>query len=1424
MADNTQTYTTRIFLNTEEAKKRLDELQSKVEELRKKKDAAAKAGDWPTFNSLKKQLDMANNEMRAMQTSAQKIDRVLGNLSVAGIKDIQQTITAINKELSSGAIERGSEEWKFLNEQLTRCKAELRDIRGESAMTGSLWQRFTGFLNKNWGAITQIISGISGLTMTVRKSVQSFADMEEEMADVRKFTGLADEKVRELNEDLKKMDTRTGRDQLNQLAGSAGRLGKQSKKDIMEFVEGADMINVALGEDLGDGAVEKIGKLAMAFGEDKDKGLKKAMLSTGSAINELVQNSSAQAGYLVKFTARVAGFGKQLGLTQAQIMGFGTVMDENLLKDEMAATAFGNMLTKMQTDTEKFAKIAGMNVKEFTDLLNKDANAAVLALADSLKRADPQNMMKMLDDMGLDGSRAVGVLSTLADKIDDVRKHQERAKEAYEKGTSVLDEFNIKNNTVQAHLDKCRKKFKEMSVELGERLLPVVQYTITGASALAKTLSVLTGFVYDHWKGIAVLTGYVAALTVVWNAHTIAVKASNVVETISIALKKGHAFIVNTLKQAFVALRIVIAAVTANHVKLNSAMVDMKRLQMTNVWTALITVVLTAVVAIYGAYTAWQKHREAVKSSIQEIKNMRAQQQLERDLNKKVSESIAEQKTKVEQLSRVIHSNAYSIEERRSAIKTLQSIIPDYHAAISKEGELYNDNSTAIKQYIQDLSDAALAEALYQKKVEINRKKMELGFKENRIKGSLKAVQAYRDANPEQFKSRKSGGYVGAAAIGDGQEMNGALIESKRQQEIHEQRLADVKSEQKVVEAEDKYIDDVLKKNEKANRLFNSKLTKTTTPINNPPGNNPPRPYKSDDELKKEEEERRRLEEEEKKRRKEAEDAAKAESDAKIATLTHQYAMGEIAYRQYIQKLADLQTEGLKKRRDAYEKGSAEYERLNRQVEERAFKGDQQVNRMKLDDLRHSMQLQQAEIEAQAVRGEITESKKLEELQELEEKYLADVVKQYKAGSLERMKAEWELQEVEKRNKLERERHYQQQVEQIREQYLGMSNDRQMEIAMKGLDELHTKGLLKEKDYQAAKAALQAQYASYQTTSERNQQVGSDMLRVAGDAAKKELDGKPGSDTPFLNDIMQYQTTMEKLKQLYGNDKENHDAYLAAKQQATAQFCANIASQMQAAYNSINQVMSAASSYFSAQQEYETAQVQKKYEKQIEAAGNNQKKVKKLQEQQQKEEAAIKTKYNKKQMTIQMAQAVAQTAVNAISAYGAALQIGPLGLTLAPIAAAMAIAAGMIQIAALKKQQEAQAAGYYEGGFTGGHRYRKEAGVVHEGEFVANHQAVQNPNILPFLNFLDQAQRNNTIGSLTMQDVSRSMGAGGSSQVITPIVNYQSDNAELRQAVDANREATEMLIDRLNDPIEAHMSMQEFDRDYKKYQKLLKSK
>ena len=329
-----------------------------------------------------------------------------------------------------------------------------------------------------------------------------------------------------------------------------------------------------------------------------------------------------------------------------------------------------------------------------------------------------------------------------------------------------------------------------------------------------------------------------------------------------------------------------------------------------------------------------------------------------------------------------------------------------------------------------------------------------------------------------------------------------------------------------------------------------------------------------------------------------------------------------------------------------------------------------------------------------------------------------------------------------------------------------MSNEKQLQIALSGLERMHQLGLISEEEYQRAIIAIRAQYANAQTPAEHTQGVANDMLTNARNAA-----APTESSMPIVGTIQNYKTLMEKLQDMYGEDEKNHEAYLMAKQQATAQFCESLASEIQAAYSSVNQVMQAASSLFSAQQEYETAMVQKKYEKQIAAAGNNQKKVKKLQEQQQKEEAAIKTKYNRKQVKIQIAQAIAQTAVNALNAYGSAAAVPVIGHVLAPIAAAMATAAGMIQVAAIQKQAQAQEAGYYEGGFTGGRRYRRKAGVVPEGEFVANHQAVNNPNVLPFLNFLDQAQRNNTVGSLTAEDVSRSMGAGGSAQVVTPIVN-----------------------------------------------------
>ena len=150
----------------------------------------------------------------------------------------------------------------------------------------------------------------------------------------------------------------------------------------------------------------------------------------------------------------------------------------------------------------------------------------------------------------------------------------------------------------------------------------------------------------------------------------------------------------------------------------------------------------------------------------------------------------------------------------------------------------------------------------------------------------------------------------------------------------------------------------------------------------------------------------------------------------------------------------------------------------------------------------------------------------------------------------------------------------------------------------------------------------------------------------------------------------------------------------------------------------------------------------------------------------------------------------------------------------------------MLQVATIKKQHQAEVAGYYEGGFTGPGSWKKEAGVVHAGEFVANHNAVSNPQLLPALKLIDAAQRNNTVASLTAQDVSRAMGGGGAA-VVAPVVNVSTDNEQVTAALDDVSATIDLLNQQLNDGIQAEVVItgrNGFARKWKDYNKMLDNK
>ena len=162
----------------------------------------------------------------------------------------------------------------------------------------------------------------------------------------------------------------------------------------------------------------------------------------------------------------------------------------------------------------------------------------------------------------------------------------------------------------------------------------------------------------------------------------------------------------------------------------------------------------------------------------------------------------------------------------------------------------------------------------------------------------------------------------------------------------------------------------------------------------------------------------------------------------------------------------------------------------------------------------------------------------------------------------------------------------------------------------------------------------------------------------------------------------------------------------------------------------------------------------------------------------------------------------------------------------------MATAAGMIQIATIKKQHEAQAIGYYSGGFTQRDRdNHREVGVVHANEFVANHRAVANPALSPVLRLIDYAQRNNTVGSLSRADVSRAIGispgvgAGGTASYSPDYADALAGGyAVMTQVSSETRDAINRLSDRLDAGIEAFAVLdgeRGFHRKYEHFKKLI---
>lgn len=1367
-----------------------------------------------------KEIDRTNVDIKETKRQMQLVNNTMANLKTSSIRDLEYSIKALNQQMHG--MERGTEQFKQMELKAKQLKAELQAVRAEGVAQESWIKRSADWFNRMQGIALGAVAAISGITFTVKKCVEEYAKMDDEMTNVRKYTGQAAEEVERMNEDFKKMDTRTPRQKLNQLAEDAGRLGITSTAAVEEFVDGADKINVALGDDLGDKAVSQIGKLAQMFGEDKTKGLRGAMLATGSAVNELAQNSSASAGYLVDFTARVAGVGKQAGFTQAQIMGLASVLDQNMQQDETAATAVQNLLAKMFQDSAKFAQIAGLNVKEFAKTLKGDANGALLQFLAAMRaKGGFADLAPMFEEMKMDGSRATGVLTVLADKLDDIKTAQNLANEAYSEGTSVLNEFETQNESVQAQLDKASKKFLDLSIELGQKLYPAARYCISAASLGVRALSTLVDFVKDYWRILIVLTAAIVTYTAVSKAKLIAEKAQMAWLNIMILREKAHLVLVGLKTSALKTMAIVQMALT-REIKLTTAA------QM--LWNkVLLANPITAVIAVVAGLTA---------AIVTLSKETSTAEQAQRDYNDAVTDAnkqAAEEEASIMRLVSAIQSNTTAESDRKAALEELNGKLMREHLGnITEEAVRTGQATRQIQSYIDMMKKKIVIDGLQKKLAESIAKQAEdedlLGEANNDNRGYWKRF--WDRLNP--FAGGKTQKLNFAADHKD------QLLQSVEREKQYQQKLID-----KINELESQHFE-VYDPEPWRNNGFNGKdndgtIIKKQSTAGTHQASDKERKARAKAEKTAAAEARKR-EAEAKRKQKQAADRIKAETSELMANNAKAYAEGKKTYQQFLDDRQNIQIKGFAKLKQLYGAESNEYKQLLDNQVTVVKQHDAAILKMNEQSIERERLQKEASIKAQYNDANSAIYQNDIALDEAIYQNDADAMQKrlalYNEGSEEWLDLKAEMEQASLDHQLQMQEAYQNQLKELRQQFGKQDLQAQETMYLNGLDNLYKQGLIKEEEYQRMKLEISKQFAAQRAQIDADDHgAGSAQLKIndkssemvnsaRAAAGESQSTGNATLGGYFSSQVENYQNTMEKLKELYGNDKQNHAAYMQAKAQVTSDFLNNLVEKTAVVYNGINGILSASSSYAQACSDLEQAKISKNYEKQIAAAGNNSKKKKKLEEKRDKELAAAKSKANKKAMKIEIAQAIASTAMSAINAYASAAAIPTIGWTLAPIAAGMATAAGMIQLAAIKKQHQAEAAGYYEGGYTGGNRYRKEAGVVHEGEFVANHNAVNNSSIRPALDLIDRAQRSNTVGSLTAEDITRSLGQG-SSTVVAPVVNVNNDNTEVRQSLDGVNAAVSRLTQTLDDGIEVEVPIsgrRGLHRRLQDYQRILNNK
>lgn len=692
------------------------QLTAKVKKQKEELESLEKQGKKDTQEYRNLAMQLGKND-KALESNKTRLDSLKRQQSVNTItmeelrKRINETRIALNNAVP------GTENWKRLQKELSISKMRMGELRNGAEATKTTLCSFAKTINQYAGLITAGIAGYYKVSGTLNKVTDAYQEYDEALTDAMKTTNFSKEDITALSERLKKIDTKTAQNELLALVRAGGKLGVEGADNLLGFTRAADKINVALSDDLGgnaEAAITAIGKMTDIFNLQEEFGIEKAMLKVGSAINELGMASTANEGYIVDFSKRLAGIAPNADISIDKVLGMAATLDKYGQQAETASTAIGQTIMAMFKRTETFAGIAKMPLQEFADLLNKDVNEALLRVLEGMNDGGGlSSVVAAMDEMHLNGQRASTVLGTLSKNVDELRSQQQLANQAFEEGISLDNEFETKNTSLTAQIEKRKKAILENVVAMGQELMPVAKLAMSAAEKGAVWLLQLLKLGMQ-------LKGVIIALATAYAAYNLSVKTANTIAQLKLFWSKVNRA---AMKEEVLALKANTAAVSELNKK-DLLLMATKNLLAGNIKVAGTALKMfgKAVSASLGPVGWFVIGVEAVVGVVALFmrKSGEATKAL-RELNKQTKDTTSgyvEAKTKIDEERRSLESLLDSVrkanfgsKERADAIKKINDRYGDYLPNLLTEKSSNEEIETALKNVNTQLEKKILLQA-----------------------------------------------------------------------------------------------------------------------------------------------------------------------------------------------------------------------------------------------------------------------------------------------------------------------------------------------------------------------------------------------------------------------------------------------------------------------------------------------------------------------------------------------------------------------------------------------------------------------------------------------------------------------------------------------------------------------------------------